>query len=228
MSPEKQIKYYLQRIRDAKLALVSRQDKGRLEERHLQPSIEALDLIPETGKLLDVGSGGGFPGIPIAIHRPELLVTLVESNTRKASFLARVSRETELKELNVLNLRVESLDETHEKQYDIITARAVAPIPDLIAWTEKFLKPDGRWLLWKGQNWREELASASIEIEISDIRQLSDGGVLLHVEHSENVVSTCHLQYCSTSRDLPVAEICFLSPISWGKYKGGKTYRIPN
>ena len=179
MNNERKIRYYLQRIRDAKLALVSKQDKGRLDEQHLQPSLEALGLIPESGHLLDVGSGGGFPGIPIAIYRPDLSVTLVESNERKASFLKRVSRETELNNLNVLNLRVESLDETHSGLYDIITARAVAPIPELISWTRTLQKPSGRWLLWKGQNWRDEVDLAEIGVNLSEERPLSNGSVLL-------------------------------------------------
>ncbi len=183
MNDERKIKYYLQRIRDAKLALVSKLDKSRLEERHLQPSLEALNLIPETGRLLDVGSGGGLPGIPIAIHRPGLNVTSVESNARKASFLKRVSRETELNNLNVLNLRVETLDETHAGHYDVVTARAVASIPELISWTRKLLKPTGCWLLWKGKNWREEADLADIGVKLSEERPLSDGSVLLHVEH---------------------------------------------
>ncbi|MBU0692544.1 16S rRNA (guanine(527)-N(7))-methyltransferase RsmG [bacterium] len=185
MNSDRQIRYYLQRIRDAKLSLVSRLDKGRLEERHLQPSLEALDLLPDSGQLLDVGSGGGFPGIPIAIHKPDLSVTLVESNTRKASFLMRVSRETELNNLKVLNLRVESLDETHTGQYDIITARAVTDLVELIEWTERLLQPDGKWLLWKSRNWRNEADPADYGLKVTAERPLGDGGVLLELVRSQ-------------------------------------------
>lgn len=182
MNPDKQIRYYLQRIRDAKLSLVSKLDKMRLEERHLNPSLEALDLIPESGQLLDVGSGGGFPGISIAIHRPGLSITLVEANARKASFLKRVSRETELNNLIVLNLRVETLDETHAAQYDIITARAVTDLVELLDWTHRLIKPDGKWLLWKGRNWQNEADLADYGLKVTIERPLSDGGVLLLME----------------------------------------------
>jgi 16S rRNA (guanine527-N7)-methyltransferase len=184
MNPEEQIKYYLQRVREAGISLVSQADRNRLQERHLKPSLEALDLIPESGKLIDIGSGGGFPGIPIAINRPGLQVTLVESNSRKASFLTRVSRETALNNLKVLHLRAEELDETHEKNYDCVTARAVADMVDLIEWTDRLLKPDGRWLLWKGRNWRKEGDPSDYGLKIAEERPLSDGGVLLMLERN--------------------------------------------
>jgi 16S rRNA (guanine527-N7)-methyltransferase len=177
MNPEEQTKHYLQRVHDAGISLVSQADRNRLKERHLQPSLEALDLIPESGNLIDIGSGGGFPGIPIAINRPGFQVTLVESNSRKASFLKRVSRETELNNLKVLHLRAEELDETHEKTYDIVTARAVADMVELIEWTDRLLKPDGR-------NWRKEGDPADYSLKIAVERPLSDGGVLLVLERN--------------------------------------------
>jgi 16S rRNA (guanine527-N7)-methyltransferase len=184
MNPEEQIKYYLQRVRDVQVSIVSHQDRKRLAERHLVPSLEALDWIPEEGRLIDIGSGGGFPGIPIAIRRPQLQVTLVESNSRKASFLKRVSRETTLNNLIVLNLRAEYLDETHEKAYDVITVRAVADLVELIEWTDRLLKPGGRWLLWKGRNWKTEADPADYSLKITEERPLSDGSVLLVLERN--------------------------------------------
>ena len=183
-----QVESFLLRVKEAGIALVSRTDRSRLRERHLNPSLEALDLLPDSGRLIDVGSGGGFPGIPIAITRPQIHVTLVESNARKVSFLRRVSRETTLKNLEVLNLRVEKLNETHSSAYDIVTVRAVAEIPEIVNWTHRLLKPGGLWLLWKNQNWRDEANLAESGIELTEERQLSDGGVLLQLRPSEQTL----------------------------------------
>jgi len=179
---ENRIELFLSRVRDAGLSLVSRADRARLRERHLNPSLECLEFIPEQGRLLDIGSGGGFPGVPIAIHRPELQVTLVESNTRKASFLRRVSRETTLNNVEVLHLRVEELGETHENQYDIVTARAVTGIPEIIRWTPRFLKPTGHWLLWRERDWRDHVDLQALGVNLTHERALSDGSVLIQLE----------------------------------------------
>lgn len=176
---EERLNLYLERVRSAGLALVSQADRGRLIERHLKPSLAALALVPDKGRLIDIGSGGGFPGIPLAIASPELEVVLVESNTRKAAFLQRVSRETTLKRLKVLHLRIEALPETHDKQYDVVTARAVSELPTLIGWSRRFLKQGGFYLFWKGQSWRQEGGLDELGVELAEERPLSDGGVLL-------------------------------------------------
>ena len=148
------LEYYLARVREAGVPLVSRRDRERLIEWHLIPSLEALPFIAGSGRLLDVGSGGGFPAIPIAVAWPSLTVLCVESNARKAAFLRRVSRETELGNLQVIESRVENLEAVHDHTADYLTARAVADFPKLMALTARFLTSRGRWILWKGQNWR--------------------------------------------------------------------------
>ena len=138
-----------------------------------------MDWIPERGELLDVGSGGGFPAIPIALARPRLTVTMVEASSRKSAFLRRVSRETNLTNVQVLNDRVEMLGAACHGYFDLITARAVADVRDLIKWTRKFLAPGGRWLFWKGRDWQKEGNLARLKIQLVEERVLSDGGRLL-------------------------------------------------
>jgi 16S rRNA (guanine527-N7)-methyltransferase len=74
------------------------------------------------------------------------------------------------------------MDETHVNRYDIITARAVAPLPALIAWTQTMLKPAGFWLLWKGTDWRKEADLAELSLKLVEERPLNDGGVLIKLE----------------------------------------------
>jgi 16S rRNA (guanine527-N7)-methyltransferase len=179
---------FLGRVRTAGIGLVSREDRAFLVERHLRPSLDSLPLIPETGKLLDVGSGGGFPGIPIALRRPSLQVVLVDANERKTAFLRRVSRETHLENVQVICSRVELLPPEHEGQYDVITARAVAEFPKIVRWTSGYLNPNGRWLLWKGSNWREEGDPVALNLHIAAASPISGGATLLVLEPKRPVL----------------------------------------
>jgi 16S rRNA (guanine527-N7)-methyltransferase len=144
-----------------------------------------LPFIPQEGQLLDVGSGGGFPAIPIALARPSLTVTMVEANGRKAAFLLRVSRETNAMNTQVLNARAEALTKEYHQQYDIITARAVDNLPKLIKWTKKLLAENGKWLLWKGRSWRDEGNLDRLKLKLLEEVTLSDGGRLLLLERAE-------------------------------------------
>jgi 16S rRNA (guanine527-N7)-methyltransferase len=173
------LSHFATRVEQAGVSLVSHADRERLVHRHIQPSIEGLPWIPEKGELLDVGSGGGFPAIPIALARPHLTVTMVEANSRKSAFLARVSRETSLTNVQVINWRVEDLGAAYKGYYHVITARAVDYLPLLIKWTLKYLADDGYWLLWKGTKWREEGNLERLEVELGLEYPLSDGGRLL-------------------------------------------------
>lgn len=149
---------YLALLREwnQKINLVSRRDVENLVENHLWPSVMALQVanIPENSWLLDVGSGGGFPAIPLKILRPDVQVLMAESIRKKAMFLRTAIADLELESISVVNNRVENITQTFEfrKKFDIITARAVAPVPTLIQWTQPLLNQNGFWLLWKGSS----------------------------------------------------------------------------
>ncbi len=174
--------HYMTRVRDAGIALVSKLDRHRLVERHLLPSVEHLDLIPETGRLLDVGSGGGFPAIPLAFARPGLEFTLIDSSSRKTAFLRRVSRETFLNNLDIVTARVEDMAPQLVPRFDVVTARAVALIPEIVSWTRGLLADRGIWILWKGRMWREEGELEGWGVTLVEERELLDGGRLLVLE----------------------------------------------
>ena len=176
------LSHFISRVGDAGLGLVSRADRERLVERHLLPSLEHLDLFPEMGHLLDVGSGGGFPGIPIAFARPNLDVTLIDSSSRKTAFLRRVSRETSLDNVKVVTARVEQMAPHMTVEFGVITARAVALIPEIVSWTQHVLAKGGRWVLWKGRMWREEGELDGWGVKLVEEKVLSDGGRLLVIE----------------------------------------------
>ena len=183
------LSHFATRVEQAGVSLVSHADRERIVHRHIQPSIEALPWIPEHGELLDVGSGGGFPAIPIALARPHLTITMVEANSRKAAFLQRVSRETSLTNVQVINWRVEELGSAYKGYYNVITARAVDDLPLLIKWTRKYLAEGGYWVLWKGRKWREEGNLERLKVELGLEYPLSDGGRLLILRSTKDKVN---------------------------------------
>ncbi len=130
--------------------------------RHFLDSIQVLDACPvRSGTWLDLGSGGGFPGLVCAIvagdRAPDLAFELVESDARKCAFLREVARQTGTA-LRIHNARIERLA---PRAADIVSARALAPLPQLLCWAARHLAPGGICLLQKGANYGEELESAS-------------------------------------------------------------------
>jgi 16S rRNA (guanine527-N7)-methyltransferase len=130
-------------------------------------AFDALTLVPLLGNvapgshLADIGSGGGLPGIPLAIARPDLQVTLVESIQKKAAFLSAVSAALGLSHVQVSAERAEKLATGPLRgTFDIVTARAVARLSELVPLTAPLVKPGGRLLLIKGQKANDELNDA--------------------------------------------------------------------
>ncbi len=134
--------------------LISQQDAARLWERHVLPSIIPLRFveIPPGNWVLDIGSGGGFPAIPLKILCPGLQMLLVDSVRKKTLFLQKAISDLKLEKIAVANRRVEELANSAElrESFDLITARAVGSIDLLLDWGKPFLKKGGCWLLWKG------------------------------------------------------------------------------
>ncbi|MCC2630635.1 MAG: methyltransferase GidB [Candidatus Paceibacter sp.] len=143
--------------------------------KHFLDSLTVLQAIPQnTKKLIDVGTGAGFPGLPIAIMRPDILVTLVESVGKKTDFLAHSIKTLDLKNVNIINTRAEELakDPTHRELYDVATARAVAELRVLAEYTLPFIKVGGVFIAQKTANTNEvELAKNALEILGSEIAQ---------------------------------------------------------
>lgn len=143
--------------------LVSRAARGELESRHVPESValaRQLPLSEQPLRLLDVGSGGGLPGLVIAIVRPELQVELLEATSKKVTFLREAIAELGL-QVEVHHGRAEDLvDSDLGGAFDLVTARAVAPLERLLPWTVPFLRPGGLLFAVKGARWAEEVRDA--------------------------------------------------------------------
>ena len=129
--------------------------KHLLDSLAMHPFVDAL--AARGGSLADLGTGPGLPGIPLAIVKPGLRVTLVESNGKKARFLREAVRQLGLRDVRVAESRIEAVDEPGA--YDAITARALATLPLILELGGHLLKPDGALLAMKGVYPAEEIAA---------------------------------------------------------------------
>lgn len=138
--------------------LVSPLTLDELEARHVKDSYQLALLSPDSESVwVDLGSGGGLPGIVFAIHRPATEVTLIESDQRKCTFLRTVARELALSNITVVNQRIESVPPLNSLN---ISARALAPLPLLMSYVYRHLAPSGRAWLMKGRHWKSEVEDA--------------------------------------------------------------------
>lgn len=142
------------------LHLVSSADLPRLLLRHTLDSLTALPLLPSLPdlRLLDLGSGGGFPGVPIQVARPDLNVDLLESSRPRALFLRTLPRMLHLPRLHVIHARAENLPHLRAP-YDVVLARAFAPLYRLLPLVTPLLHPAGLLIAYKGPAFRTELSS---------------------------------------------------------------------
>lgn len=140
--------------------LVAPSTLGQLWTRHFLDSAQVLEIAPEGRTWVDIGTGGGFPGLIVAIlaaeKRPDLRVTCIESDLRKATFLRTVARETGVK-ADVISKRIEQVDPLGA---DILSARALASLAQLLSYAERHLSPNGRALFLKGANHAAEVQEA--------------------------------------------------------------------
>ncbi len=107
--------------------------------------------FPEGGRVLDIGSGAGFPGVPLALQRPDLRITLLDSLNKRIMFLQQLCEKLGLS-YEAVHGRAEQLakDETYREQFDVVTARAVAALPTLAEYSLPFVKIGGYWIAMKG------------------------------------------------------------------------------
>ncbi|MGE3799557.1 MAG: 16S rRNA (guanine(527)-N(7))-methyltransferase RsmG [Candidatus Kapaibacterium sp.] len=158
--------------------LISRRDTPHIWGRHLLHSITPvlMKLLPESGRILDIGTGGGLPGIPIKITLPKLDVTMLDSIAKKVRTTGMLASHISEHGLRAIRERAEELvnDPQHVGAYDAVVARAVAPLVDLIGWAKPLLKPQGSIVALKGGALTDEIDHAlhkfpEAQIQILDI-----------------------------------------------------------
>lgn len=166
---------------NTRVNLTSITDEREIITRHFLDSLRcALSWGNAPSRLIDVGSGAGFPGLPLKILRPELHVTLVESVGKKAAFLQHIVAALDLHDVTVIPARAEVVgrDPQHREQYDVVTARAVAELATLAEYCLPLCRIGGQVLAPKGSDIDDEIARARVAIARL-------GGQLLGVEPVE-------------------------------------------
>lgn len=167
--------------------LVSRDSMADLWRRHFWDSAQIVDLVPAGARtLVDLGSGAGFPGLVLAILRPELRITMIEATRKKCEFLKTVAADLGLN-TEVRNQRIEEMP---PEPFDVITARACAPLPQLLSYAQRFWGKGSRALLHKGQNLASELTEVhkSWRIQAEQHSSRSDpSGIIFEIRELQRV-----------------------------------------
>lgn len=152
-------KYFLEE--NSKLNLISKKEEQYLFEKHIYDSLgiklffEKYNFVPKT--LLDIGTGGGFPSVPIAIEYPEISVTGIDSIQKKINAVQSIKNSLNIQNLNLIRGRVEELKNS---SFDVITSRAVAKIETLIKYAYPLLKKNGYIILYKSKTAEDEITEA--------------------------------------------------------------------
>ena len=158
--PDPRLRAFAELLRASPHNLLSPRGLAELETRHFPEALRFAASLPAGRRLLDVGSGGGLPGVVIAIARPDLAVELLDATGKKAAFLREVGQALDL-QLAVHHGRAEELAHTDlAGAFDLVTARAVAPLERLVPWCAPFMTAGGTLHAIKGERWAEELAEA--------------------------------------------------------------------
>ena len=143
---------------NAKCNLTAIIDPMEVAEKHMVDALAVVPHIPAESRLLDIGTGGGFPGIPASLMDETLSVTLVDAVRKKVSFLKHVARALKLPQVEAIHARAELLskEEGRGKGYDVVTSRAFSSIDAFVKMALPFVKPQGRIIAMKGSALKED------------------------------------------------------------------------
>ena len=157
------IRIYLNELWDwnQRVNLTGLSSRERIAIELFLDSLIPAPYLPKSGKMLDAGSGAGFPGLPLKIMMPQWDMCLLEANRKKVSFLKHVIRLMKMQGIKAVKGRIEAKEsKTLTGGYDIITARALAPLRQTVAWCAPLLRPEGLLVSFLGAESREALTEA--------------------------------------------------------------------
>ena len=179
-----QLAAYLALLRkwNAAYNLTAVRDAAQMRVQHIADCLAVIaplrrELAKDAGRpqrILDVGSGGGLPGVMLAIAEPAWDVSCVDTVGKKAAFVRQAAGELALPNLHALHARVEALPDS---PFDVITSRAFASLPDFVRLTRALLAPGGVWMAMKGRRPDDELAALPADIEVFHVEPLAVPGL---------------------------------------------------
>ena len=150
--------------------LTAVRDPAQMVTQHLLDSLAAVPAFANAHNVLDVGAGGGLPGMVLAIARPDMQVSMIDTVHKKTAFLTQVKAELGLLNVTVHTARVEQLQVS--KKFDVITSRAFAELNDFVTWAAHVLAPDGRVIALKGVLPKEEIARLPAGWKVTGVQPL--------------------------------------------------------
>lgn len=158
--------------------LTAVRDPAEMLTHHLLDSLTAVAPLTrhtqgQSIRVLDVGSGGGLPGVVLAICMPELNVTCVDTVAKKAAFVQQVAVSLKLPNLRGLHARVESLTDP----YQVICSRAFASLPDFVSWSRSALADGGVWMAMKGKHPQDEIDALPSDVKVFHVEPLTVPGL---------------------------------------------------
>lgn len=160
---------------NARINLISENTAGEIVTRHFLDSLSAVQFITNpNARMVDIGCGAGFPGIPLKIALPSIQLYLLETNRKKVSFLKHIIRSLKLDQTQTLHDRTENIVRTDSwmEKFDIVISRAAFKLPDLLPLGDYFLAPDGLLITLKGPDVATELETALTGRNASKIYQV--------------------------------------------------------
>jgi len=155
--------------------LTSVRDPMQMVTLHMLDSLTAVPAFDEAVRVLDVGAGGGLPGIVLAIARPDMLVSLIDTVHKKTAFLTQVKAELGLSNVTVYTAKVQELEVSDK--FDVITSRAFADLSDFVNWSGHLLAEGGRFIALKGTAPPEEQERLPVEWKVTELRPLQVPGL---------------------------------------------------
>lgn len=167
--------------------LTAVRDPAQMVVQHVLDSLAAVAAFDGVHSVLDVGAGGGLPGMVLAIARPDMQVAMIDTVHKKTAFLTQVKAELGLGNVTVHTARVEQLQVA--QPFEVITSRAFAELADFINWSGHLLAPGGRFIAMKGVNPQQELARLPAGWAVREVRALTVPGLqaerhLIFIERS--------------------------------------------
>ena len=170
--------------------LLGPREVPRLWERHLLNCAAVAPLVPDGSDLADIGAGAGLPGLVLAITRPDLRVTLIEPLLRRARFLELAVERLDLPRVRVLRTRAESAEARAAGPFEVVTARAVAPLDRLAGWCLPLVRPGGWFLALKGTRAQAELDAAGAVLRRLGAREATVAEVSTSASREPTIVVT--------------------------------------
>ncbi|QOY94595.1 16S rRNA (guanine(527)-N(7))-methyltransferase RsmG [Massilia sp. UMI-21] len=154
--------------------LTSLRDPMQMVTHHVLDSLAAVPAFASARNVLDVGAGGGLPGIVLAISRPDMRVSMIDTVHKKTAFLKQVKAELELANVTVYTMKVQDLGVTTplSDKFDVITSRAFADLSDFLEWSGHLLAPDGKFIALKGTAPAEEQERVPAEWKVTGLQPL--------------------------------------------------------